>query len=324
VGTWDVPVNSDFSAIDGYFGGVQTISVNSSTITLTAPGGSSTPSGGPTQAQNAVLRFTGALTSNQFVVLPMPGYYIVENLATGNPGFVLAFKSLTGGGRQICVDYGETIHIYNDGVNVKFVNFGRIGHIEMWAGLSAMPSWVNACSLPPYLLCDGGTYNFSDFPYLGQRLGATFGGNGVTTFSVPDLRGRVALPYDSTGARITAPICGINGQVLGSAIDNQGIVLNAGQIPTITAAGSNNIVVRSQNGLTGIPTTTSGANVAGGAGAFGSGGPYSANSTSASWAGVDQLSGSNVVNVTSNNTGGQSHSNVQPSQVTGIAVIRAG
>jgi hypothetical protein len=36
-----------------------------------------------------------------------------------------------------------------------------------------------------------------------------------------------------------------------------------------------------------------------------------------------QFSGSNSISVTSNNTGGGAHNNVQPSQVTGISVIRA-
>lgn len=46
-----------------------------------------------------------------------------------------------------------------------------------------------------YLACDGSTYNIVDYPYLTQHFQAEFGaidyfgGDGVTTFAVPDLRG---------------------------------------------------------------------------------------------------------------------------------------
>lgn len=38
-----------------------------------------------------------------------------------------------------------------------------------------------------WLECDGSVYNFSDFPDLGAFMLATYGGNGTTTFGVPDL-----------------------------------------------------------------------------------------------------------------------------------------
>lgn len=323
VGTWDLPVNGDFAGIDGYFGGVQTISLSNTNVTLTAPTGTATPSGGPTQSQNAVLRFTGALSANVQIVLPLPGYYIIENLTT-NPNFVVQFRAI-GTGEVICVDQGEIQHIYNDGTNVRFVNLGRIGNTEIWGGLASMPIWVGACTKRPYLLCDGGVYNVSDFPYLGARLQGNFGGNGVTTFGVPDLRGRVPLPYDGTGTRITAAVCGINGQQMGGAADNQGITLNAGQIPTITAAGVNNIsvVLNGASGGQGVPVTSSPGNIQPSQRATQSG-AVDATSTAATWGGASSTSsGNNTINVSSNNTGGQSHSNVQPAQVTGIAVIRA-
>lgn len=188
-GTWDIPLNGNSSAIDGYVGGVQLISVSGSPITLTAPSGAPTPSGGPTQAQNAILSFTGALTTNVQVTLPLPGSYIVENLTTGN--FVVTFAAANSG-QVIAVEQGQYQRIYNNGTNVKFSGLKAIGEISIWAGLSAMPAWVGACSVPPYLLCDGSIHNFSTYPYLGARLQGAFGGNGITTFGVPDLRGRLS------------------------------------------------------------------------------------------------------------------------------------
>ena len=49
---------------------------------------------------------------------------------------------------------------------------------------------------PDYFLsCDGTVYNISDYPYLAEHFKTEFGsynyfgGNGTTTFAVPDLRG---------------------------------------------------------------------------------------------------------------------------------------
>jgi microcystin-dependent protein len=309
VGTWNIPVNGDFNSMDGYLGGVQSIGVASSNITLTAPAGTPTPSGGPTQAQNAVLRFTGTLTTNVQVTLPLPGYYIVENLTTAS-GQVLILRA-AGSGEVICIDRGDVQHIYSDGTNVRFVNMGRVGHIEMWAGLSAMPAWVLLCTKPPFLLCDGTVYNFSDYPYLGARLGSSFGGNGSTTFAVPDHRGRVALPYDGTGTRITAGIGGLNGQTIGAAADNQGVTLATSQIPSHSHPNSLN-----DPGHAHVISPTAATQTVGVSGGGGNG-------LAASGTSVTQ---NNVTGVSINNAsqgGGGSHPNVQPSQVTGIAVIKA-
>lgn len=38
-----------------------------------------------------------------------------------------------------------------------------------------------------FLLCDGSPYNISDYPYLFNTLKDAYGGDGITTFSVPNL-----------------------------------------------------------------------------------------------------------------------------------------
>lgn len=37
-----------------------------------------------------------------------------------------------------------------------------------------------------HLLCDGSTLNIADFPQLYEAIGTTFGGNGTTTFALPN------------------------------------------------------------------------------------------------------------------------------------------
>jgi microcystin-dependent protein len=237
VDVWaDQALNPDFVALDGLLGGVQSISVTNAPVTLTSPAGfTPTPGGGPTQSQNRVLRFTGALSGDVRVTLPIPGAYIIENLTTG--AHVLSFQGVTAT-EVIGTPQGERLEIYNDGANVRFVNLARVGTMEMWAGISAMPAWVAACTVKPYLLCDAAVYNYSDYPALSARLGGSFGGNGITTFATPDMRGRVPLAYDGTGARITAAGCGINGQTLGAALDAQTVTIVTGNLPPYTPSGT--------------------------------------------------------------------------------------
>jgi microcystin-dependent protein len=44
-----------------------------------------------------------------------------------------------------------------------------------------------------WLLCDGSPVSISDHPTLFNLLGTTYGGDGVTTFKLPDLRGRLVV-----------------------------------------------------------------------------------------------------------------------------------
>ena len=323
VDTWgEVDVNPNMVAIDGLFGGIQTIAATGAApITLTAPAGfTATPSPGPTQSQNRVLRFTGVLTAGQQVTLPLPGVYVIENLTTGN--FVLYFRGAVAGTEVISVDQGARQTIYNDGSNVRFVDMPRVGSMELWAGITGLPLWAVNCTIKPYLVCDGAVYNFSDFPYLGAKLGSNFGGNGSTTFGVPDLRGRAPLAYDSTGVRITVSGSGINGLQLGSAGGSQSVTMDASQIPShfhaagIYDAGHGHILFGQNYGNGGSNSTP----VIG---------VYRSNNNdgtltsllSANVTGV-RVNSSNGLDTTYSAGGGAAHNNMPPAQVAGIWVIK--
>src|SRR5688572_5778483 len=59
-----------------------------------------------------------------------------------------------------------------------------IGEIRMWAGNFAPKNWA---------LCNGQILAIASNTALFSILGTTYGGNGTTTFGLPDLRGRVPL-----------------------------------------------------------------------------------------------------------------------------------
>jgi microcystin-dependent protein len=302
-GTWDTPVNSDFVALDGFQGGIQPLTLSNAPITLTVPAGfTAAPTGGPTQAQNAVLRLTGAMTGPVTITLPMPGYYIVENLTTGN--FVVTLQAVVAT-QVVGIEQGACQHVYNDGSNVRFVNLGRVGVMEFWTGYTAMPAWVAACTIPPYLLCAATVFNFSTYPYLGARYGSNFGGNGVTTAATPDMQGRVPLAYDGTGTRITSAVSGINGQTIGAAGGDQN-----SQSHTHTFTGTPGTATSTNTGIVvnGFPI---------GPGTSGGGASPVGGSIISSLLSLFTPAGANST------FGAGASQNVPPAQVAGIWVVKA-
>lgn len=222
VGTWDTPVNSDFASLDGYLGGVQSISLSNVNVTLTKPTGTAVPAGGPTQAENAVIKFSGTLTGNVVITFPLPGYYIVRNNATVGTFYVQA-RAL-GTGNLIGLPPGQPVYVWNDGTDCDFVNLGLVGQaLDLHTNTTALPAWMTACSVAPYLIKNGGVHTASLYPALAAQLGSTYGGNGATTFGVPDELSRIRLPVDSSGSagRVTQAISGINGTTFASAGGDQ-------------------------------------------------------------------------------------------------------
>lgn len=59
-----------------------------------------------------------------------------------------------------------------------------MGEIRLFAGNYVPVGWV---------LCDGRSLQISQYSALFSLIGATYGGDGRTTFNIPDLRGRVAV-----------------------------------------------------------------------------------------------------------------------------------
>lgn len=58
-----------------------------------------------------------------------------------------------------------------------------------------------------WLACDGATYNIVDYAALFAVIGNEYGGDGITTFKVPDARGRAPLG-NGTGSGLTARAIG--------------------------------------------------------------------------------------------------------------------
>ena len=90
-----------------------------------------------------------------------------------------------------------------------------IGQIVMFGGNFAPRSWA---------LCDGQLLSIASNSALFAILGTTYGGDGVSTFGLPDLRGRVAI-HKGNGP-------GLSNYALGQKGGAEAVTLTTAQIPS--------------------------------------------------------------------------------------------
>jgi microcystin-dependent protein len=170
------------------------------------------------------VKLTGTLTGNVVLTFPLPGEYIVRNNCTVG-AFYVQVRAL-GTGNLIGLPPGHPIKIWNDGTDCDFLNLGLVGSaVDLHTNTTTLPAWMTACSVLPYLIKNGGEHTSSVYPALAAQLGSTYGGNGSTSFGVPDEMNRIRLPVDSIGSntRVTQAISGINGTTFNSSGGNQSL-----------------------------------------------------------------------------------------------------
>jgi microcystin-dependent protein len=85
-----------------------------------------------------------------------------------------------------------------------------VGEIRMFGGTFAPSGW---------LMCDGSSLPIEEFETLFNLIGTTYGGDGQTTFNVPDLRGRWPMHLGA----------GLN---LGQTGGVESVMLTPNQLPT--------------------------------------------------------------------------------------------
>lgn len=117
---------------------------------------------------------------------------------------------------------------------------GYIGEVRLFAGNFAPGGWA---------FCDGSQQSIAVYTAAYSIIGTTFGGDGQTTFNMPDLRGRVAVGTGQ-GAGLGAPI------ILGQVGGTETVTLTTLQMPQHTHAASATIAFPSysEGGDTGSPS----------------------------------------------------------------------
>ncbi len=115
-----------------------------------------------------------------------------------------------------------------------------MGTIMMWAPNFAPRGWA---------FCQGQIMSISQNTALFSLLGTTYGGNGQTTFALPNLQGRVAIGVGQTS--------GTSNYVLGEVGGTENVTLLSSQMPAhIHTTTSLNIAAVSAAGDQSVPGPT--------------------------------------------------------------------
>lgn len=115
----------------------------------------------------------------------------VPGLAHSYPEAPNAFSP----GDPVAADaFNENFDHLVDGITALENAAAPIGAVVAWAGTpGTIPSG--------WLLCDGAEYDNGTYPDLASAIGSSHGGDGATTFFVPDLRGRFIRGVDEGTGR---------------------------------------------------------------------------------------------------------------------------
>jgi microcystin-dependent protein len=164
-----------------------------------------------------------------------------------------------------------------------------VGEIRMVGFNFAPAGWA---------FCDGSVMDISQNVVLYTLIGTTYGGDGVTTFNLPDLRGRMALHQgtDPHG----------NARVIGQTLGAESVILQTATIPVHSHAAAAVTAHGNQPGPSGATWATASGGV----------NPYSTAAENAS------LHAGAIANGPTN--GGQSHENMSPFQVINFVISLLG
>lgn len=103
-----------------------------------------------------------------------------------------------------------------------------VGEIRLFAGTRAPQNFA---------FCDGSLIKVSDNQILFSVIGYTYGGDGVTTFALPDLRGRAAV-HQGAGPSLTPRALGQRGGTETVVLSEQSLPAHTHAFYASTAAAS--------------------------------------------------------------------------------------
>lgn len=212
VGVWDTPVNANMTLIDLVLGAINTISLNNSPVVLSAA-----------QFQSASLTFNSTLTASVAITFPtsFKKPYHVYNNCTGSSAFIVTLATTVAGGQAVALPPGQPVTVWNDGTNLRFVNFGGpIGSYWDYCG-SSVPNWNDGCTIKPYLNADGGAVSSATHPVLFGLIGAT----------LPDQRGRARIALDQGVGRVSSAVSGLAGNTILSGGGSQAPTIGSSHLP---------------------------------------------------------------------------------------------
>lgn len=161
-----------------------------------------------------------------------------------------------------------------------------VGEIRMFGGNYAPQNWAP---------CDGRLLPISENEVLYALLGTTYGGDGMNTFGLPDLRGRLPIGIGQGS--------GLSPRALAQSIGVENVTLTSAQTPAHAHAFAAGGASSSANPQNLVPAVAAGLSF------------YDSAPTPSAW-----LAPGTVQSV----GGGQPHSNVMPSLTVGFIIALVG
>lgn len=133
IGTWDIPMNSNFGIIDQCFGGIGNFNVAAGNITLLAA-----------DLQHFLIQLNGVLGSSILLVFPvgLGGMFVVNNAATG--AFLVTATVSGSPGTQVNLPQGRPSLIYSDGTNISSPSPALRGTQAWWYVDSALGAAITS------------------------------------------------------------------------------------------------------------------------------------------------------------------------------------
>jgi microcystin-dependent protein len=221
--SWGVIADANFEQIDNKFGDKTAIVTTGGTSTLS-----------DSQEIVAIVSVSGTLISNATIEFSgRGGIWVFRNATAGSFTVTAKVNGQTG----VVVNQGDTRVIMCDGTDIEYghevaaaAEVVPVGGVMHYAGTTAPSGWV---------FCYGQAISRTTFSALYAALGTTYGaGDNVTTFNLPDLRGRVIAGKDDMGGssanRLTNQSGGLNGDTLGATGGAETSTLAALNLPNIT------------------------------------------------------------------------------------------
>jgi len=161
-----------------------------------------------TEAKNAIVRLTGALSGNVAVTIPAVGLFAVQNATTGN--FLVTVQGSAGGAQIVAQGISTIVHI--DGTNGAFVAGARpstVGMIAQFIGTTVPGGWLECdgslisrttyAALWTFAQASGNIQSEANW-FANSMWGAFSTGDAATTFRIPDLRGAFMRSWAHSGA----------------------------------------------------------------------------------------------------------------------------
>ena len=156
-----------------------------------------------------------------------------------------------------------------------------------------------------WLSCDGQLLPITQYTSLFTILGTTYGGDGMNTFGLPDLRGKIPVHFDSTDFQ--------NNYYLGASGGATTVNLSINQLPAHGHSVSNTGQVQAKTGAA--------ANFSSPVGAYFANNP----AETQRFTGSPDVAMGTITTIKTNNSGGnQAHENMQPFQAVNIIIAIEG